>query len=88
MLNFNWGFLGVNYNLYWLHTIIGAASNEYVGLLRPRLEVGLIDHLNIGTEFLFYHREGYYKDYPDVFVRNNEIKFYLSYWFGNFNLFK
>lgn len=87
-VNFDWGFMGVNYNLYYLHTVIGAASNEYVGLLRPRLEVNLIEHLNIGTEFLFYHREGYYNNYPDVFIRNNEIKFYLSYWFGNFNLFK
>jgi len=87
-LNFNWGFMGVHYNLYWLHTLVGAASNEYVGLLRPRIEVKLIDHLNIGSEFLFYHREGFYKDYPDVTARNNEIKFYLSYWFGNFDIFK
>ncbi|MDQ3020321.1 MAG: DUF3943 domain-containing protein [Bacteroidota bacterium] len=87
-LNFDWGFMGVNYNLYWLHTIIGAASNEYVGILKPRLEVELIKHLNIGTEFLFYHREGFYKDYDDVFLRNNEIKFYLAYWFGNFDFFK
>ncbi|HMQ67356.1 MAG TPA: DUF3943 domain-containing protein [Ignavibacteria bacterium] len=86
-VNFDWGFMGVNYNLYWLHTVIGSASNEYVGLLRPRLEVHLLDFLNIGTEYLFYHREGYYKDYPDVFVRNNEVKLYLGYSFGNFRLF-
>lgn len=87
-LNFDWGFMGVDYNLYWLSTVIGAPSNEFVGLLRPRLEVGLIDHLNVGTEFLFYHREGFYKDYPDIHTKNNEIKLYLSYWFGNFNFFK
>ena len=88
VINFDWGFLGVDYNLYWMHTVVGAPSNEYIGILRPRIEVGLFDHVNIGSEFLFYHREGYYDDFEDVHLRNNEVKLYLSYWFGNFNIFK
>lgn len=87
-LNFDWGLMGLNYKIYWLHTVIGAPSDEFVGILRPRLEVGLFNHLNIGTEFLFYHREGFYEDYEDVHLKNNEIKFYLAYWFGNYNFFK
>lgn len=83
-LVFNWGFMACNYNLYYMHTVLGAPSDEYVGILRPRVQVKLFDQFNVGTEFLFYHREGYYKDYPDVSYRNNEIKLYLGYSFDNF----
>ncbi len=78
-----WGDALVNYNLYYMHTLVGAPSNEFVGLLRPRIRVKIYKGLGVGAEYVFYHREGYYKNYPDVFVRNNESKLFVYYNFEN-----
>lgn len=83
VFDFGWGDALVNYNLYYMHTVIGAASNEYIGLLRPRLRVRIYKGIGVGTEYVFYHREGYYNDYPDVFIRNNESKIFVYYDFKN-----
>lgn len=79
VFDFGWGDALVNYNIYFMHTVIGTPSNEYVGILRPRLRVRIYKGLGVGTEYDFYHREGYYKDYPDVFIRNNETKVFVYY---------
>ena len=82
-INLDWGFFLVDYSIFYLHTIIGAKSDEYVGILKPKVEVKLYKDISIGAEYLFYHREGFYKDYPDINLRNNEQKIFLSYRFQN-----
>ncbi|MBK6770703.1 MAG: DUF3943 domain-containing protein [Ignavibacteria bacterium] len=82
-INLDWGFFLVDYSIFYLHTIIGAKSDEYVGILKPKVEVKLYKDISIGAEYLFYHREGFYKDYPDIKLRNNEQKIFLSYRFQN-----
>ncbi|MBK8552748.1 MAG: DUF3943 domain-containing protein [Ignavibacteria bacterium] len=83
LLDFSWGDALINYNLYFLHTVIGEESNELVGILKPRLNVDVYKNLSIGTEFVFYHREGYYADYPDVHINNNETSLFVTYQFKN-----
>jgi len=79
----SWGFALVDYNVYLMHTIIGASSNEFVGILKPKLQVNVYKNLSVGAEYVFYHREGYYADYPDIHIRNNEQKIYVNYAFEN-----
>jgi hypothetical protein len=86
-LNLHWGKFLVDYSLFYLHTIIGEKSNEFVGILKPKVEVKLYNDLFVGAEYLFYHREGKYTDYPDISLRNNEQKIFLAYNFQNLKNF-
>ncbi len=84
-LELKWGYALIDYKLYYMHTIVGASSNEYVGILKPKLQVNVYNNWSVGAEYLFYHREGYYQDYPDIHTRNNEQKIFVNYSFENIN---
>ncbi len=84
-LEMKWGYALVDYKLYYMHTIVGASSNEYVGILKPKIQVKVYKNWSVGAEYLFYHREGFYQDYPDIHTRNNEQKIFVNYSFENIN---
>ena len=72
------------YHLHYLRTIQGAPGNEVLGLLRPKILIGLWDHFALGVEYGFYHRYGhYYGLFRDVHLRSNEQKVYIAYRFGS-----
>ncbi len=82
-LEMSWGYALVDYKIYFMHTVVGASSNEFVGILKPKIQVNVYKNLSVGAEYLFYHREGYYKDYPDIHTNNNEQKIFVNYTFEN-----
>jgi len=82
-LELKWGYALIDYKLYFMHTIVGASSNEYVGILKPKIQVNVYKNISVGAEYIFYHREGYYQDYPDIHTRNNEQKLFVNYTFEN-----
>ena len=69
------------YYLYWLHTYIGPAGNKIIGIFKPRIAVKLFSNLSLGFEYLYYHKDGYLRDFPDVHKRNSEQKLYLMLYF-------
>jgi hypothetical protein len=69
------------YYLYALHTYIGPAGNKFIGIFKPRIAVRIIGNLSLGFEYLFYHKDGYLRDFPDVHKRNSEQKLYLMLYF-------
>jgi hypothetical protein len=81
-LNFaNRGQLTAIYYLYWLHTYVGPAGNKIIGIFKPRIAVRIIGNLSLGFEYLYYHKDDYLRDFPDVHVSNSEQKFYLMLYF-------
>ena len=81
-LNFaNRGQLTAIYYLYWLHTYVGPAGNKTVGIFKPRVAVRVAGNLSLGFEYLYYHKDNYLRDFPNVHVRNSEQKFYMMLYF-------
>jgi hypothetical protein len=69
------------YYLYWLHTYIGPAGDKLIGVFKPRIAVRLRRNLSAGFEYLYYHKDSYLRDFPDVHRRNSEQKLYLMFYF-------
>jgi hypothetical protein len=69
------------YYLYWLHTYIGPAGNNVIGVFKPRIALKLFSNLSLGFEYLYYHKDSYLRDFPNVHVRNSEQKVYLMMYF-------
>ncbi len=69
------------YYLYRLHTYIGPAGHKTIGILKPRMAVKLLGNLSLGFEYLYYHKDGILRDFPDVHKRSSEQKIYLMLYF-------
>ena len=79
----NWGLIYAGYNLYWYHTYVGIAGNELYGIFRPKVVINVTKNLGIGAQFLFAHKEGYYRDYENVSGRAYQGMLLLQYKFGD-----
>ena len=80
-LRWSWGSLYLGYSFWWIHTWDGAPGDEYIGMWSPKLRVHVYGRWFLGLEYLLYHREGKYDDYPDVSSRNNEQRLFVGYAF-------
>ncbi|MCX6567469.1 MAG: DUF3943 domain-containing protein [Candidatus Aminicenantes bacterium] len=69
------------YYLYWLHTYVGPAGNKFIGIFKPRIAIRLFGDLSLGFEYLYFHKDGYLRDFPDVHRHNSEQKLYLMLYF-------
>ncbi len=79
--NFNFKDLGEfysNYKRYWIHTLSGADSEQFVGLLNIGLNYQLADKTFLGLDYLLYERYGEYKNYPDTQDANSALRFYVK----------
>lgn len=85
-LNLDWGsaqFIGY---YYWIHTYVGAAGNNYIAIIRPRITIRLIKYLNIGFEQLVYYTDRYTRDFGNFHDVRTEQRIYLMQNVGNFRL--
>jgi len=85
-INLGWASVQINGNYYWLSTYVGAAGNNFIGIIRPRITVKLIKDLNIGFEELLYTTNGYTSNYGDFHAARTEQRMYLMLNVGNFKL--
>jgi len=69
------------YYLYWLHTYVGPAGNKIIEVFKPRIAVKLFGNLSLGFEYLYFHKDSYPRDFPDVHFSNSEQKLYLMLYF-------
>jgi hypothetical protein len=86
IFNLGWGSLTTDYFIYWIHTYIGAAGNNVIGIFKPRLGVQLYQNLSVGFEYLVYQRSGYFVDYPTFYSLHTEQKIYLILNLENFGI--
>ena len=75
----NLGELYSNYKRYWIHTLSGADSEEFVGLFNIGLSYNLFDNTSLGLDYLLYERYGEYKYFPDTQDANSALRIYLKY---------
>ncbi len=73
----NFGEVFSNYKRYWIHTLSGAESNEFVGLLSAGINYQLYSKTALGLEYLLYERYGDYKFYPNYSSSNTALRFYV-----------
>ena len=68
-----------NYKRYWIHTLNGPDSEEFVGLLNFGLNYNLLDNTSLGLDYLLYERYGEYKYFPNTQDANSAVRIYLKY---------
>jgi hypothetical protein len=73
--------ISVPYSLWWVHTAQGAPGDEIIGIWEPKITYRIYKDWHIGLQYLLYHRRGLYDDYPDVSLKNNEERLFVSWRF-------
>lgn len=68
-----------NYKRYWIHTLSGADSEEFVGLFNFGLSYNLNSQTSIGLDYLLYERFGDYKYFPDTQDANSALRIYIRH---------
>lgn len=66
-----------NYKRYWIHTLSGAESDEFVGLFNAGINYKLFEKTSLGLDFLLYERYGEYKNFPNTQDANSAVRFYI-----------
>jgi len=69
------------YYAYSLHTYVGPPGYKNVAVFKPRVAVRLTGNVSLGFEYLFYHKDSFYRDIPDEHKGNSEQKLYLLLYF-------
>jgi hypothetical protein len=77
----NIGQVTIIYYEYGLHTYIGPAGNSIIGVFKPRIAVSLFRNLSLGFEYLYYNRDSYFRENPDVHAKTTEQRLYLMLYF-------
>jgi hypothetical protein len=71
----------LSYSFWWIHTWDGALGDELIGMLMPQIRYNVYGKINLGIEYLIYHRAGLYDDYPNRYLQNNEARIFIGYLF-------
>lgn len=74
----DYGNIYANFKRYWIHTLSGAESEEFVGLLNTGIEINLFANTGLGLNVLLYERFGDYKYFPNTQTSNSAIRLFLS----------
>lgn len=74
----NFGEIYSNYKRYWIHTLSGAESEEFVGLLNVGINYQLFKNNFLGLDFLLYERYGDYKYFPNYTDSNIALRIYIK----------
>ncbi|MBN1327771.1 MAG: hypothetical protein JW996_07460, partial [Candidatus Cloacimonetes bacterium] len=78
LINNKYGEIYMSYLRYWLYTISGASGQESITITNGKVMIPIYRNLKLGVEYLYYHRDGLYSDYPDVSADNNEFRTFIS----------
>ena len=87
-LNLHWAsFQFISY-YYWIRSYAGAgaAGDNLIGIIKPRITIRLLGDLSIGFEQLIYLTDRYTHDFGDFHSVRTEQRIYLVLNIGNFKL--
>jgi hypothetical protein len=74
----DYGNIYANFKRYWIHTLSGAESEEFVGLLNTGFSLDIYNNTELGLNLLLYERYGNYKYFPNTQNSNAAIRLFLS----------
>jgi hypothetical protein len=69
---------------YWIHTYVGVAGDNFIGIVRPSVTFEVIDNLSFGLEHLVYYSERYASGFHSAIDVRTEQKMFLQYDIENF----
>jgi len=74
-----WSFLQVSHEQFWLHAISGNVVDHYVSFTRLRATLPLKFNIGFSAEYTLSLAEREYRDYPDVSVRQPQMRAALTW---------
>jgi Domain of unknown function (DUF3943) len=69
---------------YWIHTYVGPPGDNFIGILKPRIEFHLFSDVGIGFEHTIIYEDRYLLHLPGYHKVNTEQKLFLTYYFADF----
>jgi hypothetical protein len=75
--------LALSYDYYILHTFVGPAGTNYIGILTPHIDVKILKNLRLGFEHFQYYDDRYLKNFSPQFSVRTEQKIFLTWFLQN-----
>jgi len=69
------------YYYYLIHTYVGLAGDNYIGILKPRITVRVYKSVNLGFEHFIYSSDHYVDDSPTTHSVKTEQKIFVMFYF-------
>jgi hypothetical protein len=69
---------------YWIHTYVGNAGNNFIGIIKPSVAFRVFGNFSLGFEQLVYYSDRYPHEFPDVHEVRTEQKIFLQLYIDNF----
>ena len=69
---------------YWISTYVGLPGNNFIGIIKPRIEFHLFSDVGIGFEYKIIYEDRYLLHIPGYHKVNTEQKLFLTYYFADF----
>jgi hypothetical protein len=75
----NFGAVSTNYKVFWIHTLSGAAGEEFSGYFSIGITIRLTETTALGTNFMLYHRHAFYHKYSATTESDSAVKVFYSF---------
>ena len=69
---------------YWISTYVGPSGNNYMGIIKPRIEFHLFSNVGIGFEDEIIYENLYLRDFPGVNKVYTQQRLFLTFYFADF----
>jgi hypothetical protein len=69
---------------YWISTYVGPSGNNYMGIIKPRIEFHLFSIFGIGFEDEIIYENLYLRDFPGVNRVYTQQRLFLTFYFADF----
>lgn len=69
---------------YWIHTLVGRLGDNFIGILKPRIEFHIFKDIGIGFEHLIYLEDRYPKNSPFIHTTKTEQKIFIALYLADF----
>ncbi len=63
---------------FWIHTYVGDAEDNYIGLIEPRIGLTIFNNVSIGVEHLVYYEDRYTRDLGTFHQVRTEQRVFLQ----------
>jgi hypothetical protein len=69
---------------YWMHTYVGPTGDNFIGIVKPRIEVHLFSNVGIGLEHTIIYEDRYLLHIPSYHKVNTEQRLFFTYYLADF----
>jgi hypothetical protein len=76
-----YGSFSIRYWVYWFHTLSGLPGDEFVHWAQATLNPRVYKKWGVGLDYTYYLRNSYFDGYPEMHLKNIELRTFVSYRF-------